>query len=141
MRREIMVLEALAGSDVPHPGFIAGCTDLDVIGAAFYLMEPIEGFNPTLETSPIHAQNLGTQRELGFAMVDGILALSRVEPRRVGLSALGRPDGWLERQVAAGGISSTVTWSSRATRGAASPQSRRRVGGSRPSGRTPGVGA
>src|SRR3954453_7190362 len=48
MRGEARVLTALAGSDVPHPGVIASCADENVIGAAFYLMEPIEGFNPSV---------------------------------------------------------------------------------------------
>ncbi|MDT5396878.1 MAG: hypothetical protein QOK33_109, partial [Mycobacterium sp.] len=30
MLREIAVLRTLAGTSVPHPGFIAGCEDLDV---------------------------------------------------------------------------------------------------------------
>ena len=33
MRREARVLAALAGSDVPHPGLIAACGDVDVLGA------------------------------------------------------------------------------------------------------------
>src|SRR5215475_12181726 len=39
MRREARVLAALAGSDVPHPALIAAEGDVDVLGAAFYLME------------------------------------------------------------------------------------------------------
>ena len=55
MRREARMLAALAGSDVPHPGLIAACPDETVIGAAFYLMEPIDGFNPTTGLPPFHA--------------------------------------------------------------------------------------
>jgi aminoglycoside phosphotransferase (APT) family kinase protein len=47
MRREARVLAALAGSDVPHPGLIAACGDVDVLGAAFYLMEAVEGSRVT----------------------------------------------------------------------------------------------
>jgi len=46
MLREIAALRTLAGTPVPHPGFIAGCDDLDVIGVVFYLMEEVDGFNP-----------------------------------------------------------------------------------------------
>ena len=47
LRREGKVLSALAGSDVPHPGFIAGCFDDTVMsGAVFYLMEPVEASTP-----------------------------------------------------------------------------------------------
>ncbi len=40
-RREARVLGALAGTDVPHPLLIAACSSEHVIGAAFYLMEPV----------------------------------------------------------------------------------------------------
>src|SRR4030095_7015802 len=39
MRREMGVLQGLAGTEVPHPRLIAGCEDTEVLGAAFYLME------------------------------------------------------------------------------------------------------
>jgi len=42
MLREARVLKALAGTDVPHPRFYSVCDDASVIGACFYLMEPLE---------------------------------------------------------------------------------------------------
>ncbi|MBJ7442151.1 MAG: phosphotransferase [Sphingopyxis sp.] len=42
--REARVLRALNGSAVPHPSVLATCDDETVIGACFYLMEPLEGF-------------------------------------------------------------------------------------------------
>ena len=37
MMREAKVLEALSGSDVPHPAFYAACDDPSIIGVCFYL--------------------------------------------------------------------------------------------------------
>lgn len=99
MRREMKVLAALAGSNVPHPGFIAGEGDPSTLGTAFYLMEPVDGFNALQELPPLHAGNADVRRQMGEAVVDGIVALSRVDPDAVGLSDLGKLDGWLERQV------------------------------------------
>jgi len=99
MRREARVLAALAGSDVPHPGLVAACPTTDVLGAAFYLMEPIEGFNPSVGLPEPHASDPAIRRAMGFAMVDGITALAAVDHHAVGLGDLGKPDGWLERQV------------------------------------------
>ncbi|HEU4841041.1 MAG TPA: phosphotransferase family protein, partial [Ilumatobacteraceae bacterium] len=99
MRREARVLGALAGSDVPHPGLIAAEPDLDVIGAAFYLMEPVDGFNATLGLPEPHASDVAMQREMGLSMADAIGALARVDVEARGLADLGRPDGWGERQV------------------------------------------
>ena len=99
MRREARVLGALADTDVPHPRLIAACPEEDVLGAAFYLMEPIDGFNPTVGLPPLHAGSPAIRREMGFALVDGVAALGRVDHVAAGLSDLGRADGFLERQV------------------------------------------
>lgn len=99
MRREARVLGALRGSGVPHPGLIAECASEDVIGASFYLMEPIEGFNPTTGLPELHRSNASIRRAMGFEMVDAIAALGSVDYRSVGLEGFGRPEGYLERQV------------------------------------------
>jgi aminoglycoside phosphotransferase (APT) family kinase protein len=100
MRREARILAGLAGSEVPHPALIAACPGTDVIGAAFYLMEPVDGFNPSGGPLPEpHRSDRAVQRDLGFAMADGIAALGRVDPVTAGIADLGRAEGWLERQV------------------------------------------
>ena len=100
MRREARVLGALADTDVPHPRLIAACGDEAVLGAAFYLMEPIEGFNPTSGLPPLHAGSAQVRRRMGLAMVEGIAALGAVDYLAVGLGDFGRPEAYLERQVA-----------------------------------------
>lgn len=99
MRREARVLGALAGSDVPHPGLIAAEPDVDVLGAAFYLMEDVAGFNASLGLPEPHASSPELQRSMGLSMADAIAALGRVDFRAAGLGDLGKPEGWLERQV------------------------------------------
>lgn len=100
MRREARVLAALAGSDVPHPALVGACGDETVIGVAFYLMEPVEGFNPVLGLPSLHAGSADIRRDMGFAMVDAIVALGGVDYRETGLGDFGKPDGYLQRQVA-----------------------------------------
>jgi aminoglycoside phosphotransferase (APT) family kinase protein len=99
MRREARMLAALAGTDVPHPGLIAACPDETVIGAAFYLMQPIEGFNPTTGLPPLHASSPDVRRRMGLALVEGIAALGAQDYRALGLEGFGKPDNYLERQV------------------------------------------
>ncbi|MBI4933988.1 MAG: phosphotransferase family protein [Actinobacteria bacterium] len=99
MRREARVLAAIAGTDVPHPGLIASEPDPEVLGASFYLMEPVDGFNATLGLPEPHATDPTWQREMGLSMADAIAALSRVDHVAVGLGDLGRFEGWAERQV------------------------------------------
>jgi aminoglycoside phosphotransferase (APT) family kinase protein len=100
MRREARVLAALAGSDVPHPALIATCPDETLIGAAFYLMEPVEGANPTVGLPAPYVDDPAWRWELGLAMADGAASVGAVDHEAVGLAGLGKPEGYLERQVA-----------------------------------------
>jgi aminoglycoside phosphotransferase (APT) family kinase protein len=99
MRREARVLAAIAETDVPHPALIAAESDPDVLGASFYLMEPIDGFNATLELPEPYMSDPTWQCDMGLSMADAIGALSRVDHIAVGLGDLGRFEGWAERQV------------------------------------------
>lgn len=99
MRREARVLGALRRSDVPHPGLIAACPDEVLLGAAFYLMEPVDGFNATAGLPELHEGDPDIRRGMGFAMAEGIASLGAVDYLAVGLEGFGRPEGFLERQV------------------------------------------
>ena len=99
MLREARVLEALADSAVPHPGFIAVCDDESVLGACFYLMEPIDGFNAVNGLPEYHRSDPAIRHRMGLAMAEGITALGAVDYKAVGLEGLGKPEGFLERQV------------------------------------------
>lgn len=100
MRREARVLAALAQTAVPHPGLIAACDDETVLGAAFYLMEPVNGFNASEGLPPLHAGSADLRRRMGLAMVEGIAALGALDYRQLGLEGFGKLDNYLERQVA-----------------------------------------
>lgn len=99
LEREIRVLGALAGSAVPHPDLIAACTDTTVAGAVFYIMEAVDGFNPTVAMSDSAARSPAARHRMGLEMVDGLAALSAVDPISKGLAGFGNLDGFLERQV------------------------------------------
>ncbi len=100
MRREQRMLRALSGTDIRHPRLIAGCEDETVMGGAvFYLMEPVDGFNPSVALPTLHASDASVRRQMGFEIADGIAALGRVDYQAVGLDGFGQPDGFLERQV------------------------------------------
>lgn len=99
INREMTLLAALGDTAVPHPRFIAGSADEDVIGAVFYLMAPVDGFNAaeSLDT-PVAATAAGRKR-LGLGMIDALVTLGAVDHTRIGLADFGRPEGFLERQV------------------------------------------
>lgn len=100
MMREARILRALTGTPVPHPALIAACEDVDVLGAAFYLMEPVDGFNATMGRLPDpHAGDPALRHRMGLAMVDGIVALGAVDIQAANLEDFGKVEHFLERQV------------------------------------------
>ncbi|MQY25738.1 putative aminoglycoside phosphotransferase [Nocardia sp. RB56] len=99
IRREARLLGALAGTDVRAPRVIAACADESVLGAVFYLMEPITGFNPQTELPPLYAADADLRRRMGLSAVEAIARLGSVDYVALGLTDYGKPDGFLERQV------------------------------------------
>jgi aminoglycoside phosphotransferase (APT) family kinase protein len=98
--RETRVLASLAATAVPHPRLIQTCDDPSVLGGSvFYLMEPIDGFNASVELPPLHAGSETVRRDMAFALVDALATLGAVNHVEVGLADFGKPDGFLERQV------------------------------------------
>lgn len=99
MLREIAVLQTLAGTGVPHPAFIAGCDDLDVLGVVFYLMEEVDGFNPGNEMAPAYADDPVLRHDVGPAYAASLAQLGNVAWQGSPLAALRRPGSFLARQV------------------------------------------
>lgn len=99
MHRESRMLAALAGSAVPHPGFIASDEGTDVLGASFYLMEPIDGFNALNGFPKLHQDNPDIRYRMGMSHIEALTALGAVDYLAVGLETFGKPDGFLKRQA------------------------------------------
>ena len=101
MMREYRILAALDGTDVPHARAAGACDDPEVLGAAFYLMDFVDGWSPISEPEwpePFYS-DLDARAGLAYELVEAIARLSRVDWRAGGLEGLGRPDGFHERQV------------------------------------------
>ncbi|GAA2071913.1 phosphotransferase family protein [Actinomadura alba] len=99
MAREHRVMSALAGTSVPVPATYGLCEDTGVLGAPFYLMERVEGTvyrfeEQTLTLGPDRA------RAISLDLVSVLGRLHAIDPQEVGLAGFGRPEGYLERQVA-----------------------------------------
>ena len=100
MRREARVLGALAGSPVPHPQLHALCTDLDVLGVCFFAMAAVDGFGALDGLPGRYARDPAWRRAMAFDLVDAAAALGAVDVDAVGLADFGKPEQWIERQVA-----------------------------------------
>lgn len=99
MLREIAVLRTLAGTDVPHPGFIAGCDDLDVLGVVFYLMEQVDGFNPGNEVADAYVVDPEMRHRVGLSYAASLARLGNVAWEGSPLAAIRKPGSFLARQV------------------------------------------
>ena len=98
MVREARVQTCLARGGVRVPRILAVCEDEDVIGAPFYVMEQITGA-VVGETVPPDLDTPAERCRLGFELVDALAELHAVDWRTCGLETLGKPAGYLERQL------------------------------------------
>ncbi|HEX7827269.1 MAG TPA: phosphotransferase family protein, partial [Mycobacterium sp.] len=99
MLREIAALQTLAGTTVPHPRFIAGCDDLEVLGVVFYLMEEIDGFNPGDSMDEAYVRNADWRHQVGLSYAASLAQLGNVAWEGKPLAELKRPGSFLGRQV------------------------------------------
>ena len=98
MVRERRVIAALAPTPVPVPGILALCSDPEVIGAPFYVMELMPGI-PYRQREQLEVLGPVRVRALSIRMVEVLADLHAVDPGEVGLGDFGRPEGFLARQV------------------------------------------
>jgi aminoglycoside phosphotransferase (APT) family kinase protein len=100
MGREYRVLSRLWEVYPKAPRALASCDDPAVIGAPFYVMERMRGVILRHQKLPPGIElPAETVRRLSQAVVDGLAELHAVDVRAAGLADLGRPQGYVERQV------------------------------------------
>jgi aminoglycoside phosphotransferase (APT) family kinase protein len=99
MAREFRILSGLRPVYAKVPRALLFCEDESVVGAPFYLMERVRGrilraHAPAgVELSP------GVMRRLSEAFVDNLAEVHGVDYEAAGLGGLGRPEGYVRRQV------------------------------------------
>jgi len=98
MTREHRVMTALRDTAVPVPTTYALCSDPDVLGAVFYVMEDVPG-TPYRRAEELVALGEERTRAIATSMVDTLATLHEVDPVSVGLADFGRAEGFLARQV------------------------------------------
>jgi aminoglycoside phosphotransferase (APT) family kinase protein len=100
MGREVAVLSKLAPVYERAPRVLANEPSGDVIGAPFYLMERRLGVILRKDLPASLAADHGKLRGLCELLVDALVDLHAVDFRAAGLGELGKPAGYVERQVA-----------------------------------------
>ena len=99
MSREYRVLSGLAPVFPPAPQPYLLCEDPSVIGAPFYVMERRRGLVVRTRIPPEIGADPSRRRHVSEAVVDTLVALHAVDWSAAGLAGLGRPEGFVERQV------------------------------------------
>ena len=99
MAREYAVLKAVHPYFAPAPRVFLLCEDPAVIGGTFFLMERRHGLVLRREIPPEYAGDPEFPRRVSAGFVDCLAQLHQVDIERHGLTALGKPAGFLERQV------------------------------------------
>jgi aminoglycoside phosphotransferase (APT) family kinase protein len=99
MKREFTVLSRLWRPFDRAPRAYLFCDDHAVLGADFFVMERRRGevVRTALPASMRAHPDVG--RRIAFALVDAMAELHALDPRACALADLGKPEGFVERQV------------------------------------------
>ncbi len=99
MRREFRVLSKLHCAYPQAPEVLLYSDDDSILGSPFYLMKPIHGIIIRRDPPPGLPFTAQTARHLSESFVDNLAALHALDYRAIGLGDLGKPQGYVERQV------------------------------------------
>ena len=99
MEREHKILAGLAPTPVPIARPFALCTDPEITGAPFYVMEYCEGVAIAISGGENLDLPMEIRPNVGESMVNALVELHKVDPADAGLERLGRPDGYIARQL------------------------------------------
>jgi aminoglycoside phosphotransferase (APT) family kinase protein len=99
MGREFRVLSQLHSVYTPAPKVLFYCDDDSILGAPFYVMEAIHGIILRKDLPPGLELNPEKARRLSESFIENLIRLHNVDYGAAGLSDLGKPQGYLERQV------------------------------------------
>jgi aminoglycoside phosphotransferase (APT) family kinase protein len=99
MGREFRVLSKLHAAFPPAPEVLVYSDDESILGAPFYLMEPVRGIILRRELPPGMTLPPETAKRLSESFVDNLARLHNLDYAAIGLADLGKPAGYLERQV------------------------------------------
>lgn len=99
MAREARIQRGLATTAVPTAEVVLLDADGEDIGVPYYVMEKVDGLVIRDALPEGYADSPAGKEAIANALVDALVALHQVEPEAVGLGDLGRPTGYLERQI------------------------------------------
>ncbi|HXA07879.1 MAG TPA: phosphotransferase family protein [Bryobacteraceae bacterium] len=99
MGREYRVLSKLHAVYPAAPEVLLYCDDESILGPPFYLMELIRGIIIRRDPPAGLPFTAETARRLSESFIDNLARLHALDYAAIGLADLGKPHGYLERQV------------------------------------------
>lgn len=99
MSREFRVLSVLYQALPYAPRAFLFCDDESVIGAPFFVMERRHGVVVRKSMPEAFAGQPDAGRRMSEALVDALAEFHAVDYEALGLSDLGKPDGFIDRQI------------------------------------------
>jgi len=99
MGREFRILNQLNAGFPYCPKAYVYCTDESVIGAEFYVMERVNGIILRSELPPELNFDEAQTRALCESFIDKFVELHNVDYQACGLGDLGKPEGYVKRQI------------------------------------------
>lgn len=99
MGREYRVLSVLHQAYPYAPRALLFCDDLSVIGAPFFVMERRQGVVVRRTMPEAYAAMPNAARRMSEALVDALAAFHAVDYDALGLGGLGKPTGFIDRQI------------------------------------------
>jgi aminoglycoside phosphotransferase (APT) family kinase protein len=99
MGREFRILSALAPVWPKAPRPIALCDDASVIGTPFYVMERVRGVILRAKLPDGLVLDEATLKRVSESTCDTLAEIHTLDWRAAGLGELGKPEGYVERQV------------------------------------------
>lgn len=99
MSREFKVLKGLNKGFEKAPKAHLFTNDIDIIGAPFYIMEKIEGIILSRKEANIRNICAEDYQKIACNWLDTFVELHELDYKKMGLEDLGKPNGYVERQV------------------------------------------
>jgi aminoglycoside phosphotransferase (APT) family kinase protein len=99
MGREFRILSHLASVWQKTPRPLAACDDASLIGTPFYVMDRVRGVILRARVPSGLALDEDTMRRVSAAAIDTLAEIHGIDWRAAGLGDLGKPEGYVERQV------------------------------------------
>ncbi len=99
MGREFKVLSVLHKSFQLAPEALLFCDEVSIIGSPFFIMKRKSGIVIRRKFPESYQDTEKAAFDLSKALVDALVKLHSVDYQKIGLESLGRPEGFINRQI------------------------------------------